>query len=100
MAELLGDRTELEVVAALTHEQALQHPRWDAIDVALVDAADERQKVDQFPGVSVVEAIRGHGGDQTAVIVVTGHFFDDAVRRRMREAGADYFYNRVEVHDA
>lgn len=100
MAELLGDRSELEIVAALTHEQALHQPRWDAVDVAVVDAADERQKVDQFPGVSVVEAIRGQGGDHTSVIVVTGHFFDDAVRRRMREAGADFFYNRIEVHDA
>ncbi len=100
MADLLGDRPELQVLAALTHEQALHQPRWDAVDVALVDAADERQKVDQFPGVSVVESIRDRGGDETTVIVVTGHFFDDAVRRRMREAGADFFYNRIELHDA
>ena len=100
MAELLGDRAELAVVASLTHEQAVRHPRWDGIDVAIVDAADEDRRGDQFPGVGVVEAIRDRGGDQTAVVVVTGHFFDDAVRRRMREAGADFFYNRIEFHDA
>jgi hypothetical protein len=34
------------------------------------------------------------------VLVLTGHFFDDAVRRRMREAQADFFYHRSELQDA
>ena len=34
------------------------------------------------------------------MVVVTGHFFDDAVRRRMREAHADLFFHRTEVQDA
>ena len=59
----------------------------------------KHRKKDQFPGVAVVQSIRERGGDHAAVIIVTGHFFDDAVRRRMREAGADYFYNRIELHD-
>jgi len=100
MAELLGDRPDLQVLAALTHDQALRHPRWDGVDVALVDAADARQEDDQFPGVEVVEAVRERGGDRTTVIVITGHFLDDAVRRRMREAGADYYYNRIDIQDA
>jgi DNA-binding NarL/FixJ family response regulator len=100
MAELLADRPEVEVVASLTHDQAMTQPRWDQVQVAVVDAADEREDTDQFPGVEVVEAIRHRGGDHTVVVVVTGHFFDDAVRRRMREAGADFFYNRIDLHDA
>ncbi|MCQ0016606.1 hypothetical protein [Actinomadura madurae] len=31
---------------------------------------------------------------------MTGHFFDDAVRRRMREARADFFYHRSDMADA
>jgi hypothetical protein len=34
------------------------------------------------------------------VIVLTGHFFDDAVRRRMREAEADFFYHRSELQES
>ena len=100
ISELLSDRPEFVVVAALTHQQALCHPRWDSVDVAIVDAADETKDDDQFPGVEVAQVIRERGGEHTCIIVVTGHFFDDAIRRRMREVGADYFYNRIELHDA
>ncbi len=99
IAELLGDRSELKVVDSFTHVQAMDRPRWDDIDVVMVDAADERLGGDQFPGVEVVETIRLHGGSRAKVHVVTGHFFDDAIRRRMREAGADFFHNRLDLHD-
>lgn len=99
LAELLGDRPEIDVVAALTHDQARAwQEQWDGVDVLVVDAADDRCQLDQFPGVAVVEAVRRRRRpDQTVVIVVTGHFFNDAVRRRMREARADFFYHRSEL---
>ncbi|MGH9082064.1 MAG: hypothetical protein ACRDWN_01830 [Acidimicrobiales bacterium] len=100
LAELLADRPELEVTAALTHTQAKAWDlEWDQVDVLVVDAADERDIVDHFPGVQVVEARRRRRRDQTMVIVVTGHFFNDALRRRMREAEADFFYHRSELQD-
>jgi CheY-like chemotaxis protein len=100
MAEYLADHSDVEVLGALDHEQALQwSDQWDGADVALVDAADSRRSLDQFPGVEVVAHIRRQqSGDKIRVVVVTTHFFDDAVRRRMREAGADYFYYRPDLH--
>jgi hypothetical protein len=71
------------------------------VDVVVVDAADERLDGDQFPGVGVVELVRQRRSSvQTTVVVVTGHFFNDALRRRMKEAGADFFFHRSEVQDA
>lgn len=86
LAELLGDRPEIDVVAALTHDQARAwQAEWDGVDVLVVDAADDRCQLDHFLRVAVVESVRRRRrSDQTAVIVVTGHFFNDAVRRRMR----------------
>jgi DNA-binding NarL/FixJ family response regulator len=102
LAEILADDPEIEVVGALDHAQgAAWGLEWDRVDVAVVDAADERRRGDQFPGVAVVEAVRRYrSSTETVVIVITGHFFDDAIRRRMREAKADYFYHRSEVSDA
>ena len=102
LAELLADHPAIEVLAALNHDEATRWTaEWDEADIAVVDAADDRARVDQFPGVAVVEAIRRQrSSDQTTVVVVTAQFFDAAVRRRMREAQADYFYHRSEVADA
>jgi CheY-like chemotaxis protein len=102
MAGLLGDRPEIEIVAALNHAQALGWEiEWDGVDVLVIDAADDRCEADHFPGVAVVEAVRRRRrSEQTMVIVITGHFFNDAVRRRMREAQADFFYHRSELVDA
>jgi CheY-like chemotaxis protein len=100
MAEYLADRPEVEVVGILNHDEALAWDgEWDGVDIALVDAADPLRDKDQFPGVEVADRIRRRrSSEQTRVIVVTGHFFNDAVRRRMREAGADYFYHRPDLH--
>jgi DNA-binding NtrC family response regulator len=101
-AELLADRPELEIVGMLSHTESLRwdDAEWSSVDIAIVDAADEREVADHFPGVGVVEAIRSfRSAEQTMVIVVTGHFFDDAVRTRMREAGADFFYHRSQFCD-
>lgn len=99
LAELLDDRPELDVAGSLVHEEALEwDDEWDAVDIAIVDAADSRRADDHFPGVGVVDHIRRRrSSEQTLVIVLTGHFFDDAVRRRMREAQADFFYHRSEL---
>ncbi|WP_219465787.1 hypothetical protein [Nonomuraea rhizosphaerae] len=97
---LLSGTPGVEVVAGLGHEAALTRP-WDDVDVVLVDAADERRPDDHFPGVAVVESVRRtRSRRQTTVIVLTGHFLDGAVRRRMREARADYFYHRSQLGDA
>lgn len=99
MAEYLADRAELDVVGTLEHGEALGWDlQWNGIDVAVIDAADPDQTVDQFPGVAVADHIRRRRTPgQTKIIIVTGHFFDDALRRRMREAGADYFFHRAEL---
>ena len=101
LGELLADHPAIEVAALLSHDAALQWDgSWDDVDVAIVDAADERRADDHFAGVAVVEHVRRISGTHAPVIiVVTGHFFDDAVRRRMREAEADFFYHRSEVQD-
>lgn len=100
--EVLADHDDIDVVGMFSHEAAM---RWDgpwrAVDVVIVDAADERRTDDHFAGVAVVERVRRMSDDRSPVIiVVTGHFFDDAVRRRMREADADFFYHRSELQDA
>jgi CheY-like chemotaxis protein len=102
LAELLSDRPEIEVVGSLVHSDALEWAsEWDSVDTALVDAADSRRDDDHFPGVGVVDHIRRRRNrTETMVIVLTGHFFDDAVRRRMREAEADFFYHRSELQDS
>ncbi len=99
--ELLGEHPDIEVAVSLDHSQAVSWPgEWKSIDVALVDAADDRSPGDQFPGVAVVERIRCLAPPgRPVIVVVTGHFFDDAVRTRMREARADLFYHRSEFAD-
>ncbi|MHB8289503.1 MAG: hypothetical protein ACYDEY_09750 [Acidimicrobiales bacterium] len=102
MAEYLADDPGIQVIGRLSHEEALSWTsEWDPVDVAVVDAADESSALDQFPGVAVVEQIRKRRSPrETLIIVTTGHFFDDAVRERMREARADYLFHRAEFHDA
>jgi DNA-binding NarL/FixJ family response regulator len=101
LVELLDDQPEIEVTGALSHVEALAwEQQWTEVDVAIVDACDERQVGDQFPGVEVVGRIRRFSGShRTTIVVRTGQFFDDAVRRRMGEAHADYFFHRSELQD-
>ena len=102
MAAILDRHPAIEVAAATDHDDAFRHlSAWGPLDVVLVDAADPRRSDDHFPGVEVVHQIRRSDPEgATTVVVVTGHFFDDAVRRRMREAHADLFFHRTEVQDA
>jgi CheY-like chemotaxis protein len=100
MAGLLASDDRLHVAAALSHDEAMAWAGdWSLVDVALVDAADDRVAGDQFPGVHVVERMRRDASRRLTIVVVTGHFFDDAIRRRMWEAGADFFYHRSELAD-
>ncbi len=101
MAGLLTSSSEIELVGALTHQEAMGwEGEWERVDVAVVDAADERVEGDQFPGVAVVQRIRRvRAPHQTAIVVITGHFFDDALRRRLREARADFLYHRSQLAD-
>jgi CheY-like chemotaxis protein len=102
LAELLADRHEIEVVGSLVHDDALEWDgEWSSVDIAIIDAADSRREDDHFPGVGVVDHIRRRRSrEQTMVVVLTGHFLDDAVRRRMREAQADFFYHRSELQES
>ncbi len=102
LGELLADHPEIEVTDVLSHDAAMTwNGDWSATDVVIVDAADERRTDDQFAGVGVVQHVRRMTpGTDVLIIVITGHFFDDAVRRRMREAQADFFYHRSEVQEA
>jgi DNA-binding NarL/FixJ family response regulator len=103
LGAVLGDHPDIDVVAEIDHDDAAAGgiALWDGIDMAVVDAADERRKDDAFPGVGVVTAIRRHRSrHQTIVVIRTGHFLDDALRLRMREAGADFFYHRSELQNA
>jgi CheY-like chemotaxis protein len=100
MAGLLASDERVAVAATLSHVDAMVWAGdWSLVDVALVDAADDRADGDQFPGVGVVERMRRQASRRLTVVVVTGHFFDDAIRRRMWEAGADFFYHRSELAD-
>jgi hypothetical protein len=91
----------IDVVAAVDHDESLTWPddQWAELDAVLVDAArpfDDENRYrddDHFPGVGVVLRAREVRPD-LLVIVVTGRFFDDGLRRRMKEAGADFFYFR------
>jgi CheY-like chemotaxis protein len=100
IASMLNDCDELTVESAVTHDIAAEWvDQWNGVDIAIVDAGDIRRKDDHFPGVGVVRQIRKHRGDAVLIIVITGHFLDDALRWRMREARADFFYHRSDVQE-
>lgn len=96
MHAVLSSHPRLDVVGVYDHEESLQPERsWTDVDAVVVDAADDQVPGDQFPGVTVVQTIRAQSPPgRVSIVVITGHFFDDALRRRMREAKADYFYHR------
>ncbi len=99
-AAALRTRPLFEVVMAGSHADALAAgDAWADVDVALVDAWDRRAGFDRFPGVAVVSAIRAFGHPDTRIVVITGHVLNDALRLRMAEAGADYFYGHEDVAD-
>ena len=97
MAITLASSASLEVVGEMTHAAVSSWPgAWTGVDVAIVDGTDIRRADDQFPGVGVVRHIRALSAD-TLILVVTGFYFEDALRWRMKEAGAHFFYHRTEL---
>ena len=97
MAITLAGNAGLVVVAEMTHAAVASWPdAWTDVDVAIVDGTDIRRADDQFPGVGVVRHIRALS-DATLILVVTGFYFEDALRWRMKEAGAHFFYHRTEL---
>lgn len=79
-------------VVGLTHDDALTHEAWAEVDVVVIDPVDPLRRGDQIPGATVVEHIRSLAGPfRPRIVVVGGHRPDDAVRRRLREAGADAY---------
>jgi DNA-binding NarL/FixJ family response regulator len=102
IAAILERDGSVEVCGVLAHDDAMTwDDEWDRVHVAIVDAADERARDDQLPGVAVVERIRARRApNETLVIVITGHAFATNVRWRMREAGADFLYHRSQIADA
>lgn len=101
-AEILRTSPGIELVAAVGHADALAWTEeWAAVDVAIVDAADEGSERDQFPGVAVVRRARAcQGRGRPTVVVVTGHFMNDGLRHRMHEAQADFFFLRADLRSA
>jgi DNA-binding NarL/FixJ family response regulator len=101
LAELLDDHPAIDVGGMLSRQAALAWAgNWDDVDVVIVDVAQEPRLDDRGAGVAVVEHVRRQAGPtHPVIIVVSGHFFDDGLRRRMREAAADFIYHRSEVQD-
>ena len=101
VAAVLAAAPGVGSVVSASHDAAASwRHEWSTMDVAIVDAVDERRSDDNFPGVRVVEGIRAMATLRPpTIIVVTPWFFDDALRRRMREAHADFFYPREELAD-
>src|SRR3954451_2522323 len=96
---VLEQNDEIELVAVVDHDTAMAFGAgWDRGDVAIVDAAAARRPaVDQFPGVAVVRSIRARrASPDLTVVVLTGQSLHPGLRRRMWEAGADFFYGRDE----
>jgi CheY-like chemotaxis protein len=99
LAACLAGHDDIELLAVTDHHGADQWAqRWHQTDVVIVDAGDETNHQDHFPGVGVVNAIRNpNNPTRPLVIVVTGHYLHDGLRHRMRHAGADFFCNREDL---
>lgn len=97
--EVVRSAPDIALVGAFGHVAALAWDGdWSLVDVALVDAADESQEGDQFPGVTVVRHIRTSTDEpRPTVVVVTGHYLHDGLRHRMAEAGADFYFLRANL---
>jgi len=95
----VGVRPRLGFVSTFTHGDAVNlGDAWSRVGMA--DAADERIEHDQFLVVPVVEEIRRHRtSEHMVVLVLTGHDLHAALRRRIREARADFLYHSSELQD-
>ncbi len=94
---ILGGHPDISHLVAFSHTEAMATAPWDRIDVALVDAVDPRCHPDQFPGVAVAERLRNLYGRGRPRVVAVSDVPDEAVRLRMREAGAHLFLHRSQL---
>lgn len=79
-------------VRGFTHDAALQVVAWAGFDVVVIDPVDPLRRGDQIPGAAVVEHVRACAGpDRPRIVVIGSRHPDDAVRVRLREAGADAY---------
>ena len=100
-AVAIDETSGYSVVAAFSPTDALAHTDpdwWKTVDVVLADAHDEDAGFDKFIGVRVVAHIRNiTGRARPHILVITGHLYNDLLRLRMAEAGADFFYSHADV---
>lgn len=93
--------SELEVIAALSHDEAeAWGSQWQVVNGVVVDAHDP-DKPDRYPGVAVVQRVREwRSKAETRILVVSHLMTNDALRLRMKEAGADFYYEWHDVRDS
>jgi len=99
-AETLSWHPGVTAVVSLTHDEALEMRSWSRVDVLVIDPIDPSRPDDQIPGVGVVERIRSlSSASPPRVVAISPVRPDDAVRRRLREAGADAYFHRLQVEE-
>lgn len=98
---ILAGGSPLVVAAGLTHDEALARDDWSGVDVLVIDPVDPRRRLDQVPGAAVIEHVRSCAGTAAPrIVAISSHHPDDAVRRRLREAGVDAYFQRSQVREA
>lgn len=98
----LAARPDIDVDALGFDEALARTDAWNRVDVALLDAADPGDKLDQYPGVRLARHIRLHAGSTTTIAVITNRFTDDALRARLvawGNRGADFCFDRDDLRD-
>lgn len=100
-AAALGESATTVVVSTWSPDEALATTADDLVghvDVVLVDAHDESAGFDKFVGVRVVAHVRELcGRELPRIVVITGHVYNDLLRIRLAEAGADFLYAHSDV---
>jgi CheY-like chemotaxis protein len=100
-AAAINESSELISVGTWLPGEALARTdpsQWADIDVVVVDAHDGSADFDKFVGVGVVSHIRSvTTASHPRIVVITGHVFNDLLRVRMKEAGADFLYAHSDV---
>lgn len=100
-AAVLAELDDVAVTATFDFETARQPVDWGSFDWVVIDVAQEGAELDEVPSAGVIERIRHTAGpDRPVVIAVTSNpiaFDEDVVRRRLLEAGADFFVWRADL---
>ncbi len=96
---VLEEAAGVIVVDAVDHHVAADRTDWDDVDVVVLDAHDPRAEFDHFAGVVVAERVR-RASASIRIVVLSGHAYNDVLRLRMAEAGADEFHAHRDVDTA